>query len=203
MSYAVKSRLRCLALLGVAWGLGLGAGGVRADDGAAAQLSCPVHQPLTQALDAFASAQDKDAEALLYLWSPRMVLSVQHAHQVRLVARARGLLWLPMLDPRVPQAEAETALQTLAPWQAAALRPVQPLCDHDLLQAGQTLRHFPTAWVWQRPAASNLWQQQGLPIVSAMPAQFWDQAIVQRLSAKKRQAAIMDLPAALKSRAIQ
>ena len=167
---------------------GLGSGLVRADDWLAAQLSCPAHQPIAQLFEQRGLASDQPV--LLYLWSPRMVLSVQHAHAVQQVAQSLGLQWLAVRDPRQPQAEAEAALASLPAAAAAAaaaaqaLHPAQALCDQGLLMQAQTLRHFPTAWVFRREvvgeSAAAVWQQRGLPIVSAMPAVFWRQAIKER-----------------------
>ena len=171
-------RLCFFLLLGLV--AGLGSGSVRADDWSAAQLSCPAHQPIAQLFEQRGLASDQPV--LLYLWSPRMVLSVQHAHAVQQVAQSLGLQWLAVRDPRLPQAEAEAALASLPA--AQALHPVQALCDQGLLMQAQTLRHFPTAWVFRREVANEYagvaWQQQGLPIVSAMPPVFWRQAILER-----------------------
>ena len=166
-------------------------GSAQADDWTASQLSCPQHLPVSQQLPALQPAASAGQGVLVYLWSPRMVLSVLHAHEAQQVAQRAGLAWLPLLDPRLPQVEAQDALITLSPAQAAALRPVQNLCDQKLLQAGQTLRHFPTAWVFRRAptseSAGEAWQQQGLPIVSAMPAGYWQQAVAERLSQRLNQ----------------
>ena len=48
--------------------------------------------------------------SLIYVWSPRMVLSVTQAFSVAQVAVAEGLQFVPLLDPRVPFAEAQAAL---------------------------------------------------------------------------------------------
>ncbi len=169
---------------------GLGSGLVRADDWLAAQLSCPAHQPIAQLFEQRGLASDQPV--LLYLWSPRMVLSVQHAHAVQQVAQSLGLQWLAVRDPRLPQAEAEAALASLPAAAAAAaaqaLHPAQALCDQGLLMQAQTLRHFPTAWVFRREVVGEsvgaAWQQQGLPIVSAMLPVFWRQAILERQALK-------------------
>ena len=165
---------------------GLGSGLVRADDWLAAQLSCPAHQPIAQLFEQRGLASDQPV--LLYLWSPRMVLSVQHAHAVQQVAQSLGLQWLAVRDPRLPQAEAEAALTTLPAAAAQALHPAQALCDQGLLMQAQTLRHFPTAWVFRREVVGEsvgaAWQQQGLPIVSAMLPVFWRQAILERQALK-------------------
>jgi len=120
---------------------------------------------------------------LLYLWSPRMVLSAEHAGEVQAVAQALGLAWLPVFDPRLPQAEVNAALASAAipPLARTALRASWPLCDRALLQAPQTLRHFPTAFVYVQDE-KGAWQRLGLPIVSAMPSVFWREAIEQRLA---------------------
>jgi hypothetical protein len=116
---------------------------------------------------------------LLYLWSPRMVLSVQHAAQVRQIAADAGWRWQAVRDPRVPADEGAAALKAAAPAAQAALQGSPALCDAALLAQGQSLRHFPTAWLW-RFDAQTAWQQQGRPIVGVMPPAFWQQALAER-----------------------
>ena len=143
----------------------------------AAQLSCPQWQAVSVPhLSELASHQ-----RLLYLWSPRMVLSVLHAHEVKQVAQDLGLQWQAASDPRVPAPELATAWAAMPAGVQTALAGSQPLCDAVLLAQGQSLRHLPTAWVLRWDAAGQRWQPQGLPIVSAMPPVFWRQAVHERL----------------------
>ncbi len=123
---------------------------------------------------------------LVYVWSPRMVLSAQHAAEVQHQASAVGLHWLPVHDAQVPQGERLAALAKLAhlyPASSQALQNSQPLCDAELI-ARDALRHFPTAFVW-RDALQGVrlpargWS--GNPIVGAMPAPFWASALRERL----------------------
>jgi hypothetical protein len=51
--------------------------------------------------------------ALLYVWSPRMVLSAQHAASAQRQAQLQGLRFVPLHDAGVPQAEVQAALQRL------------------------------------------------------------------------------------------
>ena len=55
--------------------------------------------------------QSEARPALLYVWSPRMVLSAVHADQVQTVARQEGLRMVPVHDHRVPAEEVSQALQ--------------------------------------------------------------------------------------------
>lgn len=150
-------------------------------DLAAAQASCPQWQAVTAHWPVPTAGQGR---VLLYLWSPRMVLSVQQAAQVQQVAAVQGLRWQAALDPRVPAEEAAAALAAASPAAQAALGTSPPLCDAALLVQGQSLRHFPTAWVWRFTAQAG-WQVQGQPIVSAMPPAFWQQALAERLNSAK------------------
>jgi hypothetical protein len=142
--------------------------------------------------------------ALLYVWSPRMVLSAQHADSARRQAQLYGLRFVPLHDATVPQAELDGALQRLqSPLfkglagaagvagaatpqptpprphaahdaSANALATSQALCAASLLER-EALRHFPTAFVMR---ASGVHRH---PIIGAMPEAAWASSIVQRL----------------------
>jgi hypothetical protein len=142
--------------------------------------------------------------ALLYVWSPRMVLSAQHAASAQRQAQLRGLRFVPLHDANVPQAELDAALQRLlrpvvkdgggthvaavaqpalptpprpqATLSAHALASSQALCSTSL-QERDALRHFPTAFVVQAGGVHRY------PIVGAMPEAAWASSIAQRLSA--------------------
>ncbi len=192
---AMPRRFFLLACLYLSLGLGSGpiwaAGGlaVQAEGGelrdlSAARLSCPSFAPISATWAAPQAAAEQPAAAqLLYLWSPRMVLSLQHAAEVQAVAQALGLVWRVATDPRVPAAEIAAALAAAPPDAQAALAASEPLCDAQVLAQGQSLRHFPTAWVYIWAAGQGSWQRQPVPIVSAMPPGFWRQAVQERLAA--------------------
>ena len=114
---------------------------------------------------------------LLYVWSPRMVLSAVHADQVQLVARQEGLKLVPVHDHRVPAGEVMQALQRLrqqTPAAAEALAGSVPLCSESLVQQ-DAYRHFPTAWVVRKGSAHPR------PLVAAMPMPYWRQGIRLRM----------------------
>lgn len=126
-------------------------------------------------------------KALLYVWSPRMVLSVQHAGAVRRQAQNLGLRWRPMHDASIEAGELQATLNSQK--QGAqranyrALKDSQPLCNLAWAEEHHALRHFPSAYV--------LYQQRselriaGEAIVGAMPLTYWRLALQQRLELAK------------------
>lgn len=120
---------------------------------------------------------------LLYVWSPRMAMSAQHAATAQAQAQARGLGFVALHDAQVGDAERDAALQrmaqrvpsgaTLQQESAQVLQRSLPLCAPALLER-DAQRHFPTAWVLSR---RGLHPQ---PIVGAMPAQAWALSLAQR-----------------------
>ena len=58
--------------------------------------------------------EETQANAVVYVWSPRMVLSVLHADDVAKQARESGLRFVPIVDGRVPEAEWRLALSAIA-----------------------------------------------------------------------------------------
>lgn len=168
----------------------------------------------TSAISAWATACFDDANlqtldfqahrgVLLYVWSPRMALSMQHAASAQRQAQLHGLRFLPVHDAKVPQAELDGARQSLLrpsvssdlsgakdgaiaatalsmpprpqeAHSAEALAGSQPLCAASVLER-DALRHFPTAFVLQ---ASGIHRY---PIVGAMPEAAWAHSIAQRL----------------------
>lgn len=126
-------------------------------------------------------------KALLYVWSPRMVLSVQHAGAVRRQAQSMGLRWLPMHDASIEANELQATLssQNHGAQRAnyRALKDTQPLCNLAWAEEHHALRHFPSAYV--------LYQQRGElriageAIVGAMPLTYWRLALQQRLELAK------------------
>ncbi len=123
--------------------------------------------------------------ALLYVWSPRMVFSAIHAHEVRQEAQALGLRFVPVHDGRLPAEEVVQALAVL-PQRLPDGRPLSgphplqasiPLCAPSLIER-DAYRHYPTAWVVQQGGFHPV------PLVSAMPARFWKMGLLQRLEQK-------------------
>ena len=121
-------------------------------------------------------------KALLYVWSPRMVFSAIHAHEVQQEAQALGLRFVPVHDGRLPPEEVAQALAVLPqklPVGSVAPKPhplqsSQALCAPSLVER-DAYRHFPTAWVVQQGSFHPV------PLVSAMPPQFWRMGLQQRL----------------------
>ncbi len=118
--------------------------------------------------------------SLIYVWSPRMVLSVTQAHLAAEQAAKAGLVFTPVVDGRISSAEWQSALQQLAltqqlnAAQASVLKHSQALCAPALLERDAYL-HFPTAFVLQNQTVHPN------KLVGAMPAQFWQQGIAARI----------------------
>lgn len=116
---------------------------------------------------------------LIYVWSPRMVLSLTQAHLAAEQASQLGLTFFPLVDGRVPQHEWQSALTSASPLKQASadnvavLSASQALCARLLIEKDAYL-HFPTAFVVQH----GLIHPQKL--VGAMPASFWHQGIAAR-----------------------
>ncbi len=147
---------------------------------ALALLSCLAVVARAEVLPCFGSAQLAQAIAasvthptLIYVWSPRMALSVQHAQSVQAQAAAAGLAFLPVHDARIDAGQVQAAVARVGE-QAAPLANSQPLCA-PALDARDALRHFPTAFVLR---AGGL---HGRSIVGAMPPAFWGSSLRQRL----------------------
>jgi hypothetical protein len=114
---------------------------------------------------------------LLYVWSPRMVLSVTQAHLAQQAAQQLGLDFLPLHDTRVSISERDQALQAAQREHPAAtqvLQGSQALCASDLTNA-DALRHFPTVFVLSARGTRLL------PIVGAMPQSAWQIILTERL----------------------
>lgn len=54
-------------------------------------------------------------QGFIYVWSPRMVYSVQEMKRYQKVAADLHIEFVPVLDPQVPSSEALAALKTLSP----------------------------------------------------------------------------------------
>ncbi len=124
----------------------------------------------------------QETQALLYVWSPRMGLSAQHAASVQQQARVQGLRFVAVHDARVPADEVDAALRSMARsgvtaliHSASSLQQSEALCANALLER-DALRHFPTAFVL---LPTGLHRQ---PIVGAMPPDAWGQSLQQRLA---------------------
>ncbi len=128
-------------------------------------------------------ARSKQSPVLLYVWSPRMVLSAIHAHEVQAEAQRLGLTLVAVHDGRLPTSELQQALHVLQQRQPAAyatLAQSRALCTPSLIQA-DAYRHFPTAWVVRGGGYHSV------PLVAAMPPAYWRQGLQLRLAAPEQQ----------------
>jgi hypothetical protein len=117
-------------------------------------------------------------KAVVYVWSPRMVLSATEAGQALAGANALGLDFVPVVDGRLPLAEWHAALDTLAdlaPVSAKALTQTRPLCASVLI-AKDAYRHFPTGFLIVKNRVHPA------TLVGAMPAAFWQEGLRMRLA---------------------
>jgi hypothetical protein len=129
--------------------------------------------------------------SMVYVWSPRMVYSVQQMTIAARAAAANGLDFVVVHDARVPRDDIVTIqhMPTSSPSRAEIKLQAQdlatppffpiadssvPLCAQTLLQ-NEALRHFPTAFI---VTAQGVHRH---PIVGAMPADAWHSSIAQRL----------------------
>jgi hypothetical protein len=130
-----------------------------------------------ESMQNMAQRSGNDTGTLIYVWSPRMVLSVTQAHLAQQAAQQLGLDFLPLLDSRISARERDQALQAAQRDHAAStkiLQGSQTLCASDLTNA-DALRHFPTAFVLTARGTHRL------PIVGAMPQPAWQIIITERL----------------------
>jgi hypothetical protein len=121
--------------------------------------------------------------SLLYVWSPRMVLSATQAHLAAEAAKAAGLKFVPLADGRLPAVEWQSALRTLSatqPKDAEALATTEPLCSPKLVEK-DAYAHFPTAFVVK---SGDMHPNR---LIGAMPIQFWTQGIQERLNQNSQQ----------------
>jgi hypothetical protein len=100
---------------------------------------------------------------LIYVWSPRMVYSVQNMAVASRAAAATGMEFVVLHDSRVPDQERSDV------WQGSIA-----LCAQQLIQR-EALRHFPTAFVLTTKGI------HAQAIVGAMPQSAWQLSIAQRL----------------------
>jgi hypothetical protein len=120
------------------------------------------------------STTTKPTGALLYVWSPRMVLSAIQAADVAQLAQSLGLAFIPIHDARISSEELDGAFQRLS---HTALASSRPLCSPQLVGLEAT-RHFPSSFVVRKG------QLDPLPLVGAMPAAHYQSGLQARLSAK-------------------
>lgn len=117
--------------------------------------------------------------SLVYVWSPRMVLSVTQAHLAAEQAKLLGLHFVPVVDGRLPAPEWLGALKKMANTpgvDVSVLSASETLCSAQLIDKDAYL-HFPTAFVLQNG------QIHPQKLVGAMPANFWSMGIRMRLQA--------------------
>lgn len=149
---------------------------------------------------------NQERGTLIYVWSPRMVYSVQNVTLAARAAAAGGLGLVVLHDMRVAAGEPPLALQSLhthpddvgkrnststvqpdrfhvnadvdwaTPPLVSPLDASRPLCAHQLIER-DALRHFPTAFVIHHNGIAEH------AIVGAMPLSAWESSIAQRLSA--------------------
>ena len=88
-------------------------------------------------------------DAVVYVWSPRMTMSVLHADAVALQARAAGLVFLPVADGRVPDQELKAALSAAnaaQPGVGSSLEAAQRDCTSRLAEL-DAYQHFPSVFL--------------------------------------------------------
>ncbi len=130
-----------------------------------------------EAMQNIAQRNGNDTGTLIYVWSPRMVLSVTQAHLAHQAAQQLGLDFLPLHDARLSSGERDQALQAAQRDHATSAQVLQgslALCSSELINA-DALRHFPTAFVLTARGTHLL------PIIGAMPKSAWETSITARL----------------------
>ena len=132
--------------------------------------------------DADLSALEKGkVNAVIYVWSPRMVLSVLHAGEVVKQARMAGLHFVPVVDERIPEDEWKLALGSAAAQHATGFGQIHDLAPSHSLCAGRLLlldadQHFPSVFlVHSGRLQSEKW-------TGAMNAKTWANAFRSDLS---------------------
>lgn len=136
--------------------------------------------------------QSKSRGTLVYVWSPRMVYSVQNAAVASRAAAAAGLDFVVLHDTRVPEhaliqsrvaglhvisqrgLESPAEMDLATPPFISPLESSRPLCSVQLVER-EALRHFPTAFVI---TARGIHRH---PVVGAMPWSAWASSLDQRL----------------------
>lgn len=114
--------------------------------------------------------------SLIYVWSPRMVLSVTQAHLAAEQAMLSGFQFVPLVDARLPEIEWQSAMKQassvnqVSAKNVAVLNTSQALCASLLIEKDAYL-HFPTAFIIQNG------QIHPHKLVGAMSASFWRKGI--------------------------
>jgi hypothetical protein len=158
--------------------------------GAFRAYSMPANECLDDKKLGDIQAQSKRG-AMVYVWSPRMVYSVQQMQIAARAAAANGLDFVVVHDVRVPEKELITLKsmpvvsssreEIKLEEQDLATPPFLPIADSSvplcaqILIERQALRHFPTAFI---VTAQGVHRH---PIVGAMPVGAWLSSIAQRL----------------------
>lgn len=144
---------------------------------------CACSAPGTSAQESATRACVNDSQikalgpTLVYVWSPRMVLSALEAHQAKAAADAKGLQFVSLVDGRLPTSEWKAALarlERLSPLSAEVLAVSAPLCAPQLV-SHLAYRHFPTGFLILQG------QVHPAPLVGAMPQGFWSEALRLRM----------------------
>ena len=86
--------------------------------------------------------------SVVYVWSPRMALSVLHANEVAQQANAAGLKFVPLVDGRVSESEWRAALQAAsnASGLPSRLKASQSACATRLVEL-DAYQHFPSVFL--------------------------------------------------------
>jgi hypothetical protein len=128
------------------------------------------------------------ANTLVYVWSPRMVLSAQHAATAQQQALLQGLQFIAVHDAQIAQAEIEAARNRMAASNdstaqrsATSLQVSLALCANTLMQR-DALRHFPTAFVVRNYRSDGYASVHRYPVVGAMPEPAWASSLTQRMA---------------------
>jgi hypothetical protein len=127
---------------------------------------------------------------MIYVWSPRMVYSVQNMALAARAAGAAGLAFVALHEGEAPEQASGSQFRWTEPRSRAGplplpdlatppyfslTEPSQRLCS-PRLNALEALRHFPTAFVLSGQRIHRF------PIVGAMPYEAWVSSIAQRLN---------------------
>jgi hypothetical protein len=114
-----------------------------------------------------AQLEGSHTDALIYIWSPRMVLSALEAGNVAEAAKAKKIRFIALHDTRVGTREIAATLSKL---NHLALIDSQALCSPRLISL-EAMRHFPTAFIVRSGSLNTH------PLVGAMPQEQLQHAI--------------------------
>ena len=115
------------------------------------------------------------ASAVIYVWSPRMALSLLHADDVAEQARAAGLRFIPVVDSRVPEEEWRGALKAAETSRLSKLKYLSVLQRSTSLCADRltdldAYQHFPSVFM------VHSGQMQAFKWTGAMNQDIWARA---------------------------